>query len=76
MGILMDDFAYGRNTTALPDGVLHFDWDTKVKDLLKDEWELMDEWAGEKVAVKDILSHVSGVPAFVHPFTVFKLLAK
>jgi hypothetical protein len=67
MGILIDDFAHGRNTTPLPNGMSKFDWDTKVKDLLGDEWELMDKWANEKAAVKDILSHVTGIPAFVFP---------
>lgn len=43
MGILMDDFAHGRNVTALPSGVDVFDWDTKIKDLLGEEWVLMDE---------------------------------
>ncbi|EIM80585.1 beta-lactamase/transpeptidase-like protein [Stereum hirsutum FP-91666 SS1] len=62
MGILMDDFAHGRNTTLLPESVVLFDWDTKVKDLLPGEWNLMDQWAEEKANIRDILSHVSGVP--------------
>jgi CubicO group peptidase (beta-lactamase class C family) len=62
MGILMDDFASGKNVTALPSSVKTFDWETKVKALLQDEWVLEDEWATEKADVRDILSHVSGMP--------------
>ncbi len=62
MGILMDDFTHGRNQTALPPTLATFDWDSKVKDLLPDEWELMDEWASSKANVRDILSHRSGLP--------------
>lgn len=60
----MDDFATGRNTTALPPGLKEFDWHTKVKDILPREWELMDEWASEKATILDILSHVSGLPRY------------
>ncbi|KAI0027306.1 beta-lactamase/transpeptidase-like protein, partial [Vararia minispora EC-137] len=63
LGLLMDDFAQGQNTTPLPEGLLRFDWDTKVKDLLPDEWVLMDRWATEMATIHDILSHVSGIPA-------------
>lgn len=62
VGILMDDFANGRNVTALPLGLMELTWHTKVKDLLPGEWRLMDEWASERANLKDILSHVSGVP--------------
>lgn len=61
VGILMDDFAEGRNVTPLPDGVKTFDWQTKVKDLLPGDWQLDDEWATEKANIRDILSHVSGL---------------
>lgn len=64
MGILMDDFAYERNTTSLPESVILFDWDTKLKDLLPGEWNLMDQWAEEKANIRDILSHVSGVARY------------
>jgi CubicO group peptidase (beta-lactamase class C family) len=57
MGLLMDDFAAGRNETGLPHGVPSFNWDTKVQDLLPD-----DEWASEKASIHDIMSHVSGLP--------------
>jgi len=62
MGILMDDFQEGRNQTAFPAGVNSFTWNTKVRDLLPDEWEVQDPWANEKVDVLDILSHRSGLP--------------
>ncbi|THH01375.1 hypothetical protein EW026_g1301 [Hermanssonia centrifuga] len=42
VGILIDDFAQGKNVTALP--------------------PKLHEWATEKANVKDILSHVSGLP--------------
>jgi len=58
----MDDFAHGQNLTALPDGVNEFTWNTKVKDLLPDAWELMDPWASSKANIRDILSHTSGLP--------------
>lgn len=62
LGILMDDFANGRNITALPPGLTELTWHTKIKDLLPGEWQLMDEWASEQANLKDILSHVTGVP--------------
>ncbi|KAH9919588.1 beta-lactamase/transpeptidase-like protein [Fomitopsis serialis] len=62
VGILMDDFAQGRNVTPLPDGVTRFDWQTKVNDLLPDEWALDDEWASVKTNIRDTLSHVTGMP--------------
>lgn len=65
MGILIDDYANGRNTTPLPHGVSRFDWDTKIKALLPGQWQLMDPWASEKANLKDILSHMSGLPRSV-----------
>jgi len=62
MGILIDDFQQGKNGTALPSGVNSFTWNTKVKDVLPDEWEVQDPWANEKVDILDILSHRSGLP--------------
>ena len=59
----MDDFAHGRNTTPLPPGTNSFTWETKVQDLLpSDDWRLEDEWATERLNLKDALSHVSGLP--------------
>jgi hypothetical protein len=62
MGILMDDFAQGKNVTSLPSSIETFDWETKVKALLPDEWELDDPFTTERVNVRDIFAHVTGVP--------------
>ena len=64
MGILIDDFANGRNVTALPDGV-ELGWHTKVKDLLPNDWQLYDPIASDNANILDILSHVSGLPRSV-----------
>jgi CubicO group peptidase (beta-lactamase class C family) len=57
----MEDFAHGRNVTPLPNNIKTFDWHTKLKDLLPNDWKLMDHWASEKATVRDILSHMSGL---------------
>ena len=63
LGLLMEDFAHGRNVTALPVGVQSLTWETKIKALLPDEdWQLEDDWATEKLNLRDALSHVSGLP--------------
>ncbi|GBE87232.1 beta-lactamase/transpeptidase-like protein [Sparassis crispa] len=62
LGVLMEDFAARRNVTALPRAMTRFDWDTKVSDLLPGEWALADTWASEKASLRDVLSHVSGLP--------------
>lgn len=61
--MLIDDFASGKNTTALPPGLNELNWETKVKDIVTAEynWRLMDEWTYEKVNIRDIFSHVSGI---------------
>lgn len=64
VGILIDDFAQGRNQTALPPGVHTLDWDTKLIDLLLDDWKLMDDWASKKATLRDVLSHQSGLPRY------------
>ncbi|KAI0742270.1 beta-lactamase/transpeptidase-like protein [Daedaleopsis nitida] len=61
LGILMDDFANGRNATALPPTLTTLSWDTEVKALLPDDWQLDQEWATEKANLRDILTHVSGL---------------
>lgn len=61
LAILMDDFHYGRNATPLPHHVSSFNWETKIKDLLPDEWMLKDQWQYEKITLRDALSHVSGL---------------
>ncbi|KAF7326571.1 Beta-lactamase domain-containing protein [Mycena sanguinolenta] len=63
LGILMQDFADGENKTALPRNVEKFSWDTKMRDLLPDEWMTEDHWTTEKASLKDLLSHVTGFPA-------------
>ena len=60
--LLIDDFAHGRNVTALPSCLTELTWHTRLRDLLP-EWELMDAWASERANLRDILSHVSGLPA-------------
>ncbi|KAG2030659.1 beta-lactamase/transpeptidase-like protein, partial [Suillus americanus] len=62
LGILMDDYEHGRNVTPLPPALSEFNWHTLVQDILPGEWQLMDAWASEKANMKDILSHVSGLP--------------
>ncbi|KAI0087674.1 beta-lactamase/transpeptidase-like protein [Irpex rosettiformis] len=61
-GILIDDFANGRNVTPLPDGVETLDWRTKIRDVLTDDWKLQDRWTTEKADFRDLLSHQSGFP--------------
>ncbi|KAI0713049.1 beta-lactamase/transpeptidase-like protein [Cerioporus squamosus] len=61
LGILMDDFANGRNVTALPDGVPEFTFDTKLQALLPDVWKLEDDFASQKANFRDLLSHVTGL---------------
>ncbi|KAF8207383.1 beta-lactamase/transpeptidase-like protein [Mycena galopus ATCC 62051] len=63
LGILMQDFADGTNTTALPSGVTAFTWDTKMHDLLPGEWMTEDEFSTKKADLRDLLSHVTGLPA-------------
>lgn len=62
----MDDFASGKNVTALPSGVKSFTWDTKVHDLINGasgaEWHLEDPFSTERANVRDLLSHVTGLP--------------
>ncbi|KAG1805214.1 beta-lactamase/transpeptidase-like protein [Suillus subaureus] len=62
IGILMDDYEHGRNVTPLPPALSEFNWHTLVQDILPGEWQLMDDWASKKANMKDILSHVSGLP--------------
>lgn len=58
----MQDFADGTNTTALPAGVTEFNWDTKMRDLLPEEWMTEDEFSTKKADLRDLLSHVTGLP--------------
>jgi CubicO group peptidase (beta-lactamase class C family) len=58
----MQDFADGKNKTKLPGGMKVFDWDTKMVDLLPGEWKLEDPWGTEKANLRDLLTHVTGLP--------------
>lgn len=58
----MDQFDQGTNKTALPGNLDSLDWSTKLKDLLPEDWKLLDEWANEKADIRDILAHRSGLP--------------
>ncbi|KAH9055951.1 beta-lactamase/transpeptidase-like protein [Lactarius vividus] len=62
LGILIEEFAQGRNTTPLPTGLSSLSWQTKLADILPGDWELSDPWASRKANLIDILSHVSGMP--------------
>ncbi|KAF8557186.1 beta-lactamase/transpeptidase-like protein [Imleria badia] len=61
LGLLIDDFANGNNVTVLPSGLTELTWHSRLTDLLPD-WQLMDAWASERANLRDILSHVSGLP--------------
>ena len=65
IGLLMEDYAHGRNATPLPPTVEAFGWDTKMNDLLPKEWALEDEWASAKTNLRDAFGHVTGLPRFV-----------
>ncbi|EIW63119.1 beta-lactamase/transpeptidase-like protein [Trametes versicolor FP-101664 SS1] len=62
VGLLIDDFAQGRNVTPLPAGTARLDWDTKIAAILPDEWLLDDEWTTRAASIRDVLGHVSGMP--------------
>jgi len=61
LGIVIDDFAHGRNKTPLPAGLSTLTWKTKLADILPNDWQLMDPWASQKANLIDILTHVSGI---------------
>ena len=68
MGILIDDFATGRNTTPVPftsdydTDKESFTWKSKIQNLIPNDWKLKDDWASSKANIYDILSHASGLP--------------
>ncbi|KAJ3550437.1 hypothetical protein NM688_g5077 [Phlebia brevispora] len=66
LGILIEDFSKGLNTTALPLGLQSFSWETAIQDLFPgdSEWRLYDYWATERATLRDVLSHVSGLPSY------------
>ena len=67
VGLLMDDYAHGRNVTPLPEGLKRFDWDTRVRDILPKElnWSLKpfdgDDSATRNAKIKDVVGHGSGL---------------
>nr|VWO96016.1 Alcohol dehydrogenase 1 [Ganoderma boninense] len=69
VGLLMDDYAHGRNVTPLPEGMKYFDWDTRVRDILPKilNWSLKpiggDDSATRNAKLRDIFAHVSGLPS-------------
>ncbi|KAI0632700.1 beta-lactamase/transpeptidase-like protein [Trametes polyzona] len=67
VGLLIDDFAHGRNVTPIPDGVTRLDWDTKISALLPQEWLMDDPWTTRAANIRDVLGHVTGLPR--HDFT-------
>ncbi|EIN06837.1 beta-lactamase/transpeptidase-like protein [Punctularia strigosozonata HHB-11173 SS5] len=66
MGIMIDDFAKGKNVTSLPPSIEVLDWDTKIKELLPDEWELQDHCATEGINLRDIFAHHTGLSDHTH----------
>jgi CubicO group peptidase (beta-lactamase class C family) len=62
VGLLMDDFAHGRNKVPLPHGVKSFDWNTPMRELLPEEWKLLNHTASHEATMADLLSHSSGLP--------------
>ncbi|KAJ7896711.1 beta-lactamase/transpeptidase-like protein, partial [Mycena olivaceomarginata] len=63
LGNLIEDFANGKNQSALPNNMTKFNWDTQMCDLLPEDWLTEDQWITEKASLKDLLSHVTGLPA-------------
>ena len=74
VGLLIDDYANGKNVTPLPSGLKHFDWDTKLIDILPKEleWSLQDlggdDWATREMTIADALGHVGGLPRHDHSY--------
>ncbi|KAI9509853.1 beta-lactamase/transpeptidase-like protein [Russula earlei] len=61
LGMLIEDYANGRNSTPLPGNLTTLSWKTKVIDILPDSWGLLDPWATQKASLIDILTHMTGV---------------
>ena len=61
IGLLMDDFAQGRNVTPLPGSLTRFDWETKLHDLFPDEWGMADKWGETRINLRDAFGHTSGL---------------
>ncbi|KAM5537319.1 hypothetical protein V8D89_009049 [Ganoderma adspersum] len=68
IGLLMEDYAQGKNATPLAHGLQRFDWDTKIADIVPKKlgWALQDlngdDWAFRDASIADILGHASGLP--------------
>ncbi|KAI1795412.1 beta-lactamase/transpeptidase-like protein [Ganoderma leucocontextum] len=68
IGLLMEDYADGKNATPLPPGLKPFDWETKIADIVPKElgWALQDldgdDWAAREASIADVLGHASGLP--------------
>jgi CubicO group peptidase (beta-lactamase class C family) len=62
LGLVIHDFKTGSNVTSLPGNLHELTWDTKIKDLLPNEWKLSDEWASQMASIRDVLAHVTGMP--------------
>ncbi|KAH9889349.1 beta-lactamase/transpeptidase-like protein [Cubamyces lactineus] len=62
VGLLMEDYAQGRNMTPLPSAVQAFNWETKLKDILPGEWIIQDRWTESKANLRDAFSHLTGMP--------------
>lgn len=58
----MQDFVEGKNKSALPGGVSELSWSTKMHNLLPDEWMVEEKWTTDKADLRDLLSHVTGLP--------------
>jgi hypothetical protein len=65
LGLVIHDFKTGKNVTSLPEDLHEVTWDTKIKDLLPEDWELADDWASEMASIRDVLAHVTGMPRWV-----------
>ena len=63
----LDDFEQSKNVTSLPPGLASFTWSTKVHELLPGdaEWKLADPYASEHTNIRDMLSYLSGIAAYV-----------
>ncbi|KAH9922373.1 beta-lactamase/transpeptidase-like protein [Fomitopsis serialis] len=63
LGILMEDYALGRNVTALPHKVDRVDFETKIQDVFRadDPPLFADSWARSQASFRDVLLHMSGI---------------
>jgi CubicO group peptidase (beta-lactamase class C family) len=61
LGLLIDDYAHGRNATPLPPTLRTLSWASKLVDVLP-EWGVPDGDIRAHLSLRDALSHVSGLP--------------